>query len=55
MRGCLEWLRPVRMNGSVVYTTSTATLGSQPIATVQIGQDVAKQAFTLFADNIVVT
>jgi hypothetical protein len=41
----------LRLNGSPVYSSSTATL-SGGLATVQLGNETAKQAFTLVADNI---
>ena len=42
----------VRLNGTTVYRNTTASLGYEGIATVQIGNDTAKQTFTLHADNI---
>jgi hypothetical protein len=42
----------VRLNGTTVYQNTTASLGYEGIATVQIGNDTARQAFTLHADNI---
>jgi hypothetical protein len=42
----------VRVNGSLVYQTATASLGTTGIPTIQIGNETAKQAFTLVADNI---
>jgi hypothetical protein len=42
----------VRVNGTVVYQTAAASLGTGGIATIQIGNETAKQAFTLVADNI---
>ena len=42
----------VRLNGTTVYRNTTASLGYEGIATVQIGNDTARQTFTLHADNI---
>jgi len=41
----------LRLNGSVVYSSSAATL-SGGFTTVQLGNETAKQAFALVADNI---
>jgi Calcineurin-like phosphoesterase len=40
------------LNGQQVYATSTATLGTAPTASVQIGNETAAQAFALVADNV---
>lgn len=42
----------VHLNGMRIYQTGSASLGNAGILTVQIGNDTAKQAFTLFADDI---
>ena len=41
----------LRLDGSPVYSSNTATL-SGGFATVQLGNETAKQAFTLVADNV---
>jgi hypothetical protein len=45
----------VRLNGTVVYRTTTANLGTSPIATLQLGNEVSSQLFSLTADDIKVT
>jgi len=45
----------VTLNGSTIYSTSSATLGSAPIASVQLGNETKKQPFQLVADNVSVT
>jgi hypothetical protein len=45
----------VTFNGSTIYSTPTATLGTAPIASVQLGNDTKKQAFQIVADNVSVT
>ncbi len=42
----------VRLNGSLIYRTTSASLGTAGVQTVQIGNDTAAQAFTLVADTI---
>jgi hypothetical protein len=42
----------VWLDGALVYETTSATLGTAGVFTVQIGNDTAKQTFTLVADNI---
>ncbi len=42
----------VRLNGSLIYQTTSASLGTAGVSTVQIGNDTAAQAFTLVADTI---
>jgi Concanavalin A-like lectin/glucanases superfamily len=42
----------VRLNGSLVYSTTAASLGTAGVSTTQIGNDTAAQAFNLVADNI---
>ncbi len=43
------------VNGTMIYQTNTASLGSSGVLTLQIGTDTAAQTFTLFADNITAT
>jgi hypothetical protein len=45
----------VRLNGTLVYRTTSAVLGSTGILTVQIGSDTTSQTFTVTADNISIT
>ncbi len=45
----------VRVNGALVYQTTTASLTTAGAQTLQIGCSTASQPFTLFADNIAVT
>jgi hypothetical protein len=42
----------VRLNGALIYQTSSASLGAEGVATLQIGNDTTKQTFTVVADNI---
>ena len=42
----------VRLNGSVIYQTSSASLGTAGVSTVQIGNETAAQAFTTVVDTI---
>jgi hypothetical protein len=42
----------VRLNGALVYTTTTASLGTAGVSTLQLGNDTAGQAFNLVADTI---
>jgi hypothetical protein len=44
----------VRVNGAAIYQTTTASLGTAGIPAIQIGNETAKQAFTLVADNITI-
>ena len=44
----------VSVNGVVVYANSAANLGSAGLTTIQLGNDTKRQAFDLFADNVVV-
>jgi concanavalin A-like lectin/glucanase superfamily protein len=44
----------VRMNGTLVYQSTTASLGTAGVSTVQLGNDTAAQAFNLVADTIVI-
>ena len=45
----------VSLNGTPIYQTAAANLGSGGVATMQIGNDTKAQAFDLVADSIVVT
>jgi hypothetical protein len=45
----------VTLNGTTVYTTTTATLDAAGVAFVQLGNETKKQAFRLFADDVSVT
>ena len=42
----------VRLNGTLVYQATNASLGTAGVATIQIGNDTAAQAFALVADTI---
>jgi hypothetical protein len=42
----------VSVNGTVRYRTTSASLGTAGVATVQIGNDTAAQAFSIVADTI---
>ena len=42
----------VRLNGTLIYQTTSASLGTAGVSTVQIGNDTAAQAFTIVADTI---
>jgi Concanavalin A-like lectin/glucanases superfamily len=42
----------VRLNGSLIYQTASASLGSAGVSTVQLGNDTAAQAGSLVADTI---
>jgi ribosomal protein L14 len=44
----------VRLNGNLVYSTTSAQLGTTAAASVQLGNETAAQKFTLVADNIAV-
>ncbi|HEY3165521.1 MAG TPA: hypothetical protein VGJ71_14245, partial [Candidatus Limnocylindrales bacterium] len=44
----------VQLNGSTIYLTSSASLGSAGVASVQIGNEIAAQTFSVTADNITV-
>lgn len=43
------------LNGALIYSSTTANLGSAGLQTVQIGNDTARQAFRIIVDNLVVT
>ncbi len=45
----------VTLNGTPIFQTATGTVGTTGIATVQIGNDTAKQTFGLVADDLLVT
>jgi laminin G domain protein len=42
----------VRLNGTLVYSSSTQSLGTAGVSTIQIGNDTAAQAGTIVADTI---
>jgi hypothetical protein len=42
----------VSVDGVLAYRSTTADLGTDNIATIQIGNETAKQTFRLNADNI---
>jgi hypothetical protein len=42
----------VRLNGTLIYQTTSANLGTAGVSTLQIGNDTAAQAFNLVADTI---
>jgi hypothetical protein len=42
----------VRLDGTVVYSTTSANLGTTAVASLQLGNETAAQKFTLVADNI---
>ena len=42
----------VRLNSALIYQVTNASLGTAGVATIQIGNDTAAQAFTLVADTI---
>lgn len=44
----------LRVNGALAYQTTTASLGTAGVSTIQIGNDTAAQAFNLVADTIAV-
>ncbi len=43
----------VLLNGTLIYQTTSANLGTSNVSTMQIGNDTAAQAGTIVADNIV--
>jgi hypothetical protein len=43
----------VFLNGTMIYQTTSANLGTSNVATMQIGNDTAAQAGTIVADNLV--
>jgi hypothetical protein len=45
----------VRMNGSPIYSTTSASLGSAGVVTLQIGNETRQQTFSLVADDILAT
>jgi hypothetical protein len=44
----------VTINGTSVYSTTTADLGTNGLTSIQFGNDTRKQAFDLFVDNVLV-
>jgi trimeric autotransporter adhesin len=44
----------VRIDDNLVYSTSSASVGSSGVMTIQIGNETKRQAFTLFTDDILV-
>jgi hypothetical protein len=42
----------VRLNGTLIYSTTSASLGTAAVASLQLGNETAAQKFTLAADNI---
>lgn len=42
----------VRLNGTLVYSSATQSLGTAGVSTIQIGNDTAAQAGTIVADTI---
>lgn len=45
----------ITLNGTAIYSTTVANLGTGGVRTVQLGNDVAAQPFRLYADNVSVT
>ena len=45
----------VRLNGSIVYQTAAANLGTSGVLLVQIGNETASQVFGVTVDNVTVT
>ena len=43
------------LNGTKVYSTTMATLGTAPIASLQLGNETSSQAFDIVADNITIS
>ena len=42
-------------NGTQIYHVTTATLGTDPVLNVQLGNEIKGQTYTLAADNIEIT
>jgi hypothetical protein len=42
----------VRLNGTLVFSNSALSLGTNGVSTIQIGNDTAAQTFNIVADNI---
>jgi hypothetical protein len=42
----------VRLNGTLIYRTTSASLGTAGVSTVQLGNDTTAQAFNIVADTI---
>ena len=45
----------VYKDGIKAFSTTTATLGTNPIASVELGNDTTAQAFSSLADNVAIT
>jgi hypothetical protein len=45
----------IRLNGTVVYSATNASLGTAGIRTIQLGNDTSKQTFSLVADDVAVS
>ncbi len=45
----------VSLNGTTVFSTTSANLGTSPLSTVQIGNEIPAQAFSQYVDNVAVT
>jgi Big-like domain-containing protein len=45
----------IRLNGTLVYTATNASLGTAGIRTIQLGNDTSKQIFSLVADDVAVS
>jgi hypothetical protein len=45
----------VSLNGTQIFRTTTATLGTAGVATVQLGNETKKQPFQLVVDNLALT
>jgi hypothetical protein len=45
----------VWLDGTKVYSTSSATIGTAPIASVQIGNETTAQAFDIVVDDVTIT
>jgi hypothetical protein len=44
----------VRMDGTLIHSTTAASLGTAGVAAVQVGNDSPNQAFVLYADDVAV-
>jgi hypothetical protein len=42
----------VRLNGAQIYSTSTASLGTAGVSTIQLGNDTKSQPFIVYADDM---
>jgi hypothetical protein len=45
----------VRLDGTLVYATNAASLGTSPVATVQIGNETAAQAYAIRIDDVAIS